>query len=103
MKVQMKYRLPRVRANVRHDAIATAQAMLSRELTRDAQALARGNYAFLIPDLIQRFDMSVGDDQNVCWSAGMRVVEGSYRFIPIDYLGGSTLGNDFAKDTEHRE
>src|SRR6266566_9108931 len=95
--MEMKYRLPAVRIRVHHDPIALGRDPgLLRYVARESQESSKRRGVLRI---VQRADVSRGDDQEMRRSLGVHVLEGQHAVAALDDIGRDLACRDLAKYT----
>src|SRR5207247_7671067 len=97
VQMEMKYCLPAVRIGVHHDPIALGRDPgLLRYVARESQEPSERRGVLRI---VQRADVSRGDDQEMRRSLGVHVLEGHHAVAPLDDLGRDLAEHDLAEHT----
>jgi hypothetical protein len=101
MQMEMQYCLSTMRAGVDDESVTFFRnALLHSQCFRHHDHMSDQR---LIPGLqfIDRGDVPVGNNEQVCGGYGMNIAKSRYQVIAINDLGGSLTGDNLAKDTGH--
>ncbi|MCG3139267.1 MAG: hypothetical protein HDKAJFGB_00129 [Anaerolineae bacterium] len=101
--MQMKYRLPRVRADIRHHAIAAVQSARLRDFARRAQTFRNRNFFGVVVNFRDGFDMPIGNNQNVRRRARMQIGKRGHVVVLKDNVRRRAARDNFTKDTGHAQ
>ena len=96
--MQMLYRLPRVRANVGHDAIAAPQAKLPGQIAANEEEMA-GQRQVVVFQVADGLNFLFWDDQQVGGSLGIGVREGEAKVVFVQDFGRNFLVDDPFEDS----
>ena len=96
MHVQVKNRLPGMRADVEHGSIAVLDAALARDIGGDELAAA-DQLGILCHSFLQSADVFFGNDQHMRRGLRINIVEGVGVLVFVDFLGGYFPANDAAE------
>ena len=94
--MQVKHRLPRTRADVKHGPVAIVDAALPCDIGSNQLASA-DQFGILSYGFLQAANMLFGNDQHVGRSLRIDIVEGVGMFVFVDFLGGYFPANDAAE------
>ena len=98
MQVHVKNGLTTVDACVGDDAItAVGDTFFDGDLTRHRQHMSRQRFILGL-QTVNRFDVLVRHDQDMCWRNGVNVAESGHLFIAVNNVGLNFIVGNFADD-----
>ena len=97
MDVEMKHRLPRVRAYVKHGPVSLLDVSLARNLGR-GQVTATDHFGVLSLRLFQPGKMFSWDDQHMRRCLRIDVFKGKHVLVLVDFLGGNLAAENAAEE-----